>query len=457
LLAGDNITGTIQDDTWARSGGFPGPTHNAGEGSGQGYLWTASTPMPVGTYTHFEDLLSAKVAYKPNDLGKKVYGPGVPVNPPYKGGGGGGYGGIGGDCGRGYSAGIFCGGPGYGDKEVPVPFGGSAGGWGGGSSPGGAAGGGGIEIYASGDIVLDSNSQIRANGGGQLCAGVNYAAGGGAGGSVKIIADGNVVIKGSINANGGKGGDASSQTQDNDNDTGGGGAGGRVAIFYGNIYTKTGSSITVNGGFKGVDLIGHSLAEGGQDGTLYEVKSSPVRRKASAPTPQDGSRMVYCPNSTSGNWLTLKWYSGYNKTDACDIVYFGTSPAAMTPKGMVSAKRGQHSCPNDVNIVPDKTYYWKVQTIGADGSTDSNTWSFQTVNWQCPWIEPNDSHISGPTWDLNYDCVLNFEDFALFAKKWRSSDFSNTPPMNTNIQRFSRLLNEWLDCRARTNTGCSGW
>ena len=90
-----------------------------------------------------------------------VFGPGVPVNPPYKGGGGGGAGGVGGDAGRGYFFGVFSGGPSYGDKEVPVPFGGSAGGWGGDNSPGGAAGGGGIEIVATGNVVLDVNSQIN--------------------------------------------------------------------------------------------------------------------------------------------------------------------------------------------------------------------------------------------------------------------------------------------------------
>jgi hypothetical protein len=463
LLAGDNITDTIQDDTWARSGGFPGPAHNTAESSGQKYFWAASKQIPVGSYTRFGVFMSAKFAYEANDAGKQVFGPGVPVVPPYKGGGGGGYGGVGGDCGRGYWSGVFCGGPSYGDKEVPVPFGGSAGGGGSGSSPGGAAGGGGIEIVATGDIVLDSNSQIRANGGSQLCSPVNYAAGGGAGGSVKLIADGNITLKGIIDVNGGKGGDASGQTQDNIDDTGGGGAGGRVAIIYGGNYDKTGSTIAYKGGFKGVDLNGHALAEGGQDGTLYEVKSSPVRRKASAPTPQDGSWMVYCPNSTSGNWLTLKWYSGYNKTDACDIVYFGTSMAAMTPKGMVSATRGQHSCPNDVNIVPDKTYYWKVQTVAADGNADSNTWSFQAVNWKCPIAAENNdsptdanSHISGPRWDSNHDCVLNFNDFWYFAKNWRNVNAFGTDYTLDEVD-LHRFINEWLDCRARTNNGCSGW
>jgi hypothetical protein len=454
LIEGNDVTLSTQDQTQTSSGGFPPPMHNAGEGSTQGFLWLKSAQIPAGTYTRFGLYESAKFAYEPNDSTKRMHGPGVPTNPPYKGGGGGGYGGVGGECGRGYSYAVFSGGPSYGDKEVPVSFGGSAGGWGGGSCPGGAAGGGGIEIYASGNITLDVHSEVLAHGGSQVCTPVDYAAGGGAGGSVKLVADGNITLKGIIDVNGGKGGDASSQTTNNDNDTGGGGAGGRVAIIYGGNYDKTGSTIAYKGGVKGVDTQGNSLAEDGQDGTLYEVKSSPARRKASAPTPSNNARMVYCPNtSPTQSWLTLKWYSGFNKTDACDIVYFGDSNTAMFPKGMVSAKRGQHTCPNDVNVLPDKTYYWKVTTVGNDGSTDSNTWSFKTVSWKCPTIEPNDLHVAGPVWDLNRDCAEDFADLALFAKNWRNAKFSNT----LDYPELYRFANEWLDCRARTNGGCAGW
>jgi len=139
-------------------------------------------------------------------LAKFTFGPGQPVNPPYKGGGGGGAGGMGGDSARGFFHGVDSRGPSYGDKEVPVPFGGSAGGWGGGSSPGGAAGGGGIEVNATGSIYFDVNSQIKASGGGQLCSSTAYPAGGGGGGSVRIIAGTTFTNKGIIDVNGGKGG-----------------------------------------------------------------------------------------------------------------------------------------------------------------------------------------------------------------------------------------------------------
>jgi hypothetical protein len=85
--------------------------------------------------------------------------------------------------------GIDCSGPTYGDKEIPIPFGGSAGGWG--SVAPGAGGGGGIEIIVSGNVVFDINSAILANGGNSYYSAVGSSSGtgsGGSGGSVKIIA-----------------------------------------------------------------------------------------------------------------------------------------------------------------------------------------------------------------------------------------------------------------------------
>ncbi len=483
-ISGDDTPISTDDDQRARCGGFPPPRHNSGTTAEapDKYCWS-SVFVPADYYNRFGTNSSDKYIYIPNEYGQSIFGPGIGVNPPYKGGGGGGYGGVGGDCGRGYFHGIFSGGPSYGDKEVPVPFGGSAGGWA--SDAPGSAGGGGIEIYTTGNVTIDGNSQILAKGGSQLYSSTNQPSGGGAGGSVRIIADGNVTIKGVINVNGGKGGDTTKQG----NECGGGGAGGRVAIFYGGNYTKSGQ-ITADGGPKGIyegagqgsgDPNG-SLAEDGQDGTIYEIKSSPARRTASAPTPKNGYRMFYspcpnCPNSAPcpncpnlPNKLTLKWYSGFNKTDACDVAYFGTSPATMLPIGMVSATRGQHSSPNDVNIVAGNTYFWKVKTIAADGNADSNLWSFTTVYWQCKIAAPTDGlHIVGPRWDSNRDCVLNDEDFAYFAKDWRIPRISGSQnytldhtyggalPDDGIVSDLDRFIREWLDCIGRTNDGCKDW
>ena len=458
-IAGDDILTTSQDKTFASSGGFPGPKHNQDitifgddKPATVSDYWTAYA-MPGGNHGRFGLVTSVHDIFVPTALAKSVFGPGQPVNPPYKGGGGGGYGGVGGDAGRGYFFGIFSGGPSYGDKEVPVPFGGSAGGWGG-SASGGAAGGGGIEIVATGNVVLDSNSQIKAYGGGQLCSPVQYPAGGGAGGSVRIIAGGSVTNKGIINVNGGKGGNGSEKG----NNTGGGGGGGRVAIFYGTNYSNTGV-ITANGGAKGT-YGGTGLAQNSQNGTIFDTNGSP--KKASAPTPANGDKMVYChPDPCT---IKLKWYSGYGGTT--DEVFCDTNPTPTTSRGSVSATRGQH----DVNMTVSSgnTYYWKVVT---DGTAVSDTWSFKTVNWQCPFaIDGNAPHVGGPEWDFNHDCVLNFEDFAYFAKDWFNSGFGNymldntyvlepggDPPSDGLRSDLARFLREWLECYNRTDGGCTGW
>jgi hypothetical protein len=446
-IAGDDITSTTQLVTFARSGGFGGPKNNQDTSVFHNNhpvtitdYWTLAS-MPVGNHGRFGLITSRKDIFIPKDLAKSVFGPGQPVGPPYKGGGGGGSGGVGGDSGRGYYFGIFSGGPSYGDKEVPVPFGGSSGGWGGGDSPGGAAGGGGIEIVATGDVVLDSNSQIKAFGGGQLCDASGYPAGGGGGGCVRIIAGGSVTNKGTINVNGGKGGDGSGQG----NNTGGGGGGGRVAIFYGSDYSNTGI-ITANGGAKGT-YAGTGLAQDGQNGTIFVTNGSPM--KASAPTPADGDEMVYC--NPDPCIIKLKWYSGYDSTDsATDEVFCDTNPTPTTSRGSVSATRGQH----DVNMTVSSgnTYYWKVVT---DGTVSSDTWFFKTVSWQCPFaISGAAPHVGGPEWDSNHNCVLDFEDFGYFVEGWLNTEFGDYILDNPDFVRFA---NEWKKCYNRTNGGCAGW
>ncbi len=460
-ICGEDVT-TATILPRACSGGFPGARVNAGNGNGApNYYYQITIPVPepnTGHYIHhrYGDFNSSlKYVWLVTTEGYGRYGPGTGVVPPDRCGGGGGYGGIGGDSGCGYYYGVFSGGPTYGDEEVPVAFGGSAGGWGL-NAPGGS-GGGGVEIVATGNVVLDSNSEIHADGGGMLLSAVQYPGGGGSGGSVRIIADGSVTNKGIITVNGGKGGDG----YDKSNNTGGGGGGGRVAIFYSNTYTNNGS-ITADGGDRGT-YFGTGLAENGKDGTIFVIKTSPTRRKASAPTPKNGDEMVYCPNSTSGNWLTLKWYSGYNKMSANDIVYFreGSPPNDGNQIGApVPATRGQHSSTVDVNIVKDKTYYFKVKTVPVDGN-DSNTvssdvFSFKTVGWQCPIATPdfNDLHVGGPVWDSNRDCVLDGKDLSYFARHWRDLGFGDYVLDGADLGRF---VNEWLDCIGRTNSGCDGW
>jgi hypothetical protein len=401
-------------------------------------------------YNRFNDDSNQQPYVVPTSSAYNIFGPGIgELIAPFDSGGGGGYGGIGGDSGRGYFYGMFTGGPAYGDKEVPVPFGGSAGGYGK-ELPSGA-GGGGVEIVATGgSVTFGNNAKIYAEGGSVSNVALSYPSSGGAGGSVRIIADGNFVNMGIIDVNGGKGG----CNDDKGEGAGGGGAGGRVSIYYGTAYSNTGQ-ITVDGGEKGfcIDSMtdpnhnGLSLASDGQNGTIFV--SSGSSRKASAPTPKSGEKMVYCPNSPAK--LTLKWYSGYNVTSANDIVYFGQNPNPITQIGSpVPATRGHHSSTIDVNIYPNQTYYWKVVT---NGTVSSDIWSFKTVNWRCPIPDVNAGTLGGPLWDSNRDCVVTDTDFWYFAKDWciNRADYTLDGP------DLYRLANQWMDCQGRTDNGCTGW
>ena len=468
-ISGQGTASSGDNTAEGRSGGFAGPKQNQDKSIFPDHTNTEAPLADYWTSIGWNLAVhrrlnseggSGKYVWIPTALAKSVFGPGIPVNPPYKGGGGGGNGGLGGDAGRGYDFGVDSRGPTYGDKEVPVAFGGSAGGWGGDNSPGGCAGGGGIEIVAAGSVTLDVSCIINANGGGDsFISGYSYPNGGGAGGSVKIVAGSSVTLNGDITANGGKGANASVQP----NNTGGGGGGGRVAIFYGTAYDKNGS-ISVTGGDKGtISNPPVSLARKGQDGTIFETNGSP--RKASAPTPINNDDTVYCPNSTSQP-LTLKWYSGYNVSSANDVVYFGTVNPPTTSIGQITnVNRVQKTLPTTID--KNKTYYWKVKTVYSGGSADSDVWKFTTVGWQCPIAVTNGvSHgvgigIGGPEWDVNHDCVLNAEDFWYFAQDWRNPEISSSssPPyaVSVGLSSLRRFASEWLECYGRTKSGCNGW
>jgi hypothetical protein len=375
---------------------------------------------------------------------------------------------MGGDSGRGHFSGISACGETYGDEEVPVPFGGSAGSWG--QTCSGGAGGGGVEIVATGNVTLGSNAKILAHGGTQLPFTVQYPSGGGAGGSVRIIADGgNVINAGVIDVNGGNGGNGSEKG----NNTGGGGGGGRVAILYsGSISPPGGGKITYKGGARSLvyegrlEDNGRGLSDAGEDGTRY-IKSftqaSP--RKASTPTPRNGDVMVYAPNPTT-NALTLKWYSGYNSTAATDTIYCDESATPITPstsRGTADARvRGQHSA-TSMNIVPDTTYWVRVKTSGAFTDVYSDTWSFKTVDWQCmgpDWdtsysLPANADKAGWPAWDQNHDCIVNEYDFWYFARNWMENRGGREYILD--LPDLYVFLDEWMTCRARTDNGCAGW
>jgi hypothetical protein len=478
----------------ARSGGFPGPREGSGDSStfndhpitGAGSIalsnyWTA-IPCPSATSAAHGRVNSGnnptgKSIYVPTAQAQSIFGPGVPANPPYKGGGGGSYGGQGGNCGRGYYFGVEVTlGRTYGDSPIPIPFGGSAGGWSG--SGQGCPGGGGIEIIATGDVNLDAHSQILANGGNEIVGALGYGTGGGSGGSVKIISGGKFTNKGHIEANGGKGSDATQA-----NNGGGGGGGGRVAINYVTAGSTQGA-VDVNGAAHGYYAdplnpnIPDNLAENGHDGTILFTTASP--KIASAPLPVDGDKKAYIGTDTSNASFPLTWYSGYGATT--DRVWFGANSGSLSAQGTsISATRSKNGHTVNVSVNNGTKYYWQVRS--DSGVVLGPIWSFTTVNWQCPIAVANGIHhpkmaersgtfllpvendpcmgFAGPEWDHNGDCVLDETDFAFFAKDWMNPSFGppdqywQIPVMGYTTLR--RIANEWLDCIARTNNGCNGW
>lgn len=463
-ITGDDLLLTSNDTPRARCGGFVGPRHNSSTTTSapDNTCWTAMA-IAQPYYNRFGTTTStSQSVYFPNATAYTIFGPGIGTTPPYKGGCGASYGGVGGNCGRGYFFGMNASAPTYGDKEVPVPFGGSGGGWGG--TGAGTAGGGGIEIVAAGNVVLDTNSVINANAGDALYSPADYPGGGGSGGSVKIIGN-SVTIKGAVSVKGGKGGNTGKQA----NECGGGGAGGRIAIF-GNTINTSAALFDYRGGSKG-SFNGStiSLAEDGKSGTFYTANLSSLK-KASAPTPKNGDNKFYAATST----IPLKWYSGYGAST--DEVYFGTSVGSMTKVGAtVAASRGQHTSTVNVTVTPGVTYYFKVI---SDGAVTSDVWSFKVVNWQCPLavagVAGTAHYLAGPVWDNDSDCVVTETDFWYFAKDWRvprisvggssgtqdyTLDFIHydaTVP-TTDGGELVRFVNEWLECANRTNSGCTGW
>ncbi len=447
-ISGDDVATTLSYDAYSRCGGFSEQRNNSGTtGSTPDNLCWTDVSVAAPYYHKYGTTTSAKIVYVPDSNAYRYFGPGIGANPPYKGGGGGSYGGLGGTCGRAYFYGIRSFGPTYGDKEIPVPFGGSSGGWSG-TGPG-APGGGGIEITAAGNVVLDVNSVVKANGGNAAYTACDYPGGGGSGGSVKLVAGGNVATKGIINAIGGSGGNTNKQA----NECGGGGAGGRIAVFYGGTYTN-GGVMNVRGGEKGVySGGGASIADNGQAGTIYIVNAAAVSpKKASAPTPSNGDKQFY----VSGTAMPLKWYSGYGAST--DEVYYSTDNVTFVKVGStVAATRGQHTSTANITVAAGNTYYFKVVT---DGAVSSDVWSFKVVDWQCPVAVAStstaDKYAAGPTYDTNFDCVLTNEDFWYFAKDWRVPRISGSQNYTFENQELYYFVNEWMKCINRTD-GCASW
>ena len=89
--------------------------------------------------------------------------------------------------------------------------------------------------------------------------------------------------------------------------------------------------------------------------------------QASNPTPSNGATN----QSTSAN---LAWSAGANATS--HDVYFGTD---STPDaGEFQGNQGGTSF-DPGSLAASTTYYWRIDSVNADGTTTGNVWSFTTA------------------------------------------------------------------------------
>lgn len=185
-------------------------------------------------------------------------GPGGGFSGTSSGAGGGSYGGIGGS--GGYDSGdpINTGGVSYGTSSALDLDMGSTGG----STSTVAAGNGGGAFILTSEFV-NISGEINMNGGEAQQPGGGQGAGGGSGGGVLVLAD-NLDVTGTISVDGG-GGSIGTSTA---NDDGGGGSGGRIKLFYDNMFNLA-ASYSMDGGLGGPN----GSASGGlvgEMGTSYE-------------------------------------------------------------------------------------------------------------------------------------------------------------------------------------------
>lgn len=174
------------------------------------------------------------------------------------GSGGGAYGGNGGTGGYDTGDPINLGGTAYGTYNGTDLDMGSAGGTS--DNTRGGSGGGAVMLTAE---FISITGDINVNGGSGPNPGGSRGGGGGAGGGILLIGD-HVDFTGSITANGGAGTVGTSSA----NDDGGGGSGGRIKIYYDNIFVNTGIS-SVTGGAPGQN--GDILPTAGGNGSWHDT------------------------------------------------------------------------------------------------------------------------------------------------------------------------------------------
>jgi pectin methylesterase-like acyl-CoA thioesterase len=138
------------------------------------------------------------------------------------------------------------------------------------------------------------------------------------------------------------------------------------------------------------------------------------------PQPADGATGV----TTAGASLT--WAAGAEATS--HMVYFGTT----NPPEFVGEQTGTSFATGA--MLPNTTYYWRVDENDSTGVTTGTVWSFTTLPYTC---------TGSITSDLNEDCQVNFPDYAQLADAWAG-----------NLTDIAQFAADWLTCNREPASEC---
>jgi hypothetical protein len=313
----------------------------------------------------------------------------------WPGGGGAGYGGIGGDYGYKDTTGGW-GGVAYGEQQLYTLWGGSGGGAGL-ECPGGS-GGGIVELYAKGNITVDTSAAVKSNGGRALAVS-RTGSGGGSGGSVRLVAVGNIGVAGTVTANGGAGSDISG----GGNQGGGGGAGGRVALYHGGSLAVTGT-VTAIGGLRGV--VSSTAATDGAAGTVYTAGNTATLLAANNQYPANNAVGV---SVIDPNFACVAWNPGIGST--ANTLYIGTSSTSMTAVATYTNANGLRLRKVYHPALAEATqYYWRVDTDGVTGAV----MTFRTHGQEAL----NPSPADGATGVDVHNPRLSWQMYSTSGTKW---------------------------------------
>lgn len=283
------------------------------------------------------------------------------------GSGGGGFGGAGGA--HAYGA---AGGSAYGNLSTALD-----GGSGGGKSyyseadHYGGGGGGGLELGARAVCTFQTGCQVQAKGE----AGANSATngwdgnGGGSGGGVLIHAWSVILESGSnIAANGGNGGDGDGPSSEGG--SGGGGGGGRVYIAYhtSGSYSNSGT-VDVSGGAAGTD--GSQDGVAGSSGVFTAVQDANVPYDSSLPVQMAQMKAAQSPEGIVLLWETASEVNcaGFHVWRSPDnvSVYQCITQELIPAQGNSSSGHAYEYV--DIHVKPDILYWYQIEEISTDGES----------------------------------------------------------------------------------------